>query len=123
MRGVGLGTDVMKQVFQVYPTMYDGNYPSTHMYLRCGRRGWACSGAITYLAMVLHQIQGGREELLPAPTGRPKISWPPAWNTFALSRSHRRGGVHLVLSRNMFILLFLSGVIAAAIKLSKEKTA
>ena len=59
-RGVGLGTDVMKKVFQTYPTNFDGSYPvHTHNnYLQMwGETG--ILGLLAYLSLLLYQLKSG----------------------------------------------------------------
>ncbi len=59
-RGVGLGSDVMKQVFMGYPSMPDGSFPiHTHNnYLQMwGETGIV--GLITYLGVILYGLKTG----------------------------------------------------------------
>lgn len=124
LRGVGLGTDVMKQVFQVYPTMYDGNYPiHTHNnYLQMwGELG--VFGAITYLAMVLHQIKAGVKSFYSSTNRAAKNILAAGVGAFCGISVIGVAEYTWFYPRNMFVYFFLFGVIAAAIKLSKKKTA
>lgn len=120
LRGVGLGSDVMRKVFTVYPTMFDGNYPiHTHNnYLQMwGELGFF--GALTYLAMVLHQIKTGVKTFYACADQRLRNLLAAAVGAFC--------GISLIsvaeytwfYPRNMFIYFFLFGVIAACVKLAR----
>jgi len=60
LKGVGLGSDVLKETFQNYPPMFDGNYPiHTHNnYLQV----WAemgIFGLAAYLGALINQLKNG----------------------------------------------------------------
>lgn len=122
VRGVGLGTDVMKQVFRVYPTMFDGNYPiHTHNnYLQMwGELG--IFGAITYLAMVLHQIKTGIKTYYSATERRVKNLLAAAVSAFCGISVIGVAEYTWFYPRNMFVYFFLFGVITACVKLAKRE--
>ena len=123
VKGVGLGTDVMKQVFQTYPTNFDGTYPvHTHNnYLQM----WAETGiwgGISFLALLLYQLKSGVKAFRAAADKRVKRLLAAGLGAFC--------GILLVsvaeytwfYPRNMFTYWFLFGVIAACVKLVQLDT-
>ncbi len=124
VRGVGLGHDVMRQVFQVYPTMFDGRYPiHTHNnYLQMlGELG--LFGAISYLALVVSQVKRGVKAFYSGTDRAVK-------NLLAASVGSFCGILVIGLAeytwfypRNLFVWWFLFGMITACVKLLKKKTA
>ena len=122
LRGVGLGTDVMRQVFKVYPTMYDGNYPiHTHNnYLQMwGELGFF--GALTYVAMVLHQLKTGVKTFYSCTDRRIKNILAAAVGAFFGISVISVAEYTWFYPRNMFVYFFLFGVIAACVKLARAK--
>ena len=122
LRGVGLGTDVMRQVFKVYPTMYDGNYPiHTHNnYVQMwGELGFF--GALTYVAMVLHQLKVGVKTYYTCIDRRIKNIIAAAVGAFFGISVISVAEYSWFYPRNMFVYFFLFGVIAACVKLACAK--
>lgn len=125
LRGVGLGSDVLKQTFKGYPPMFDGNYPiHTHNnYLQM----WAETGIfglVTFLAAILFQLKTAVKAYVRGTDRRVKNLLAAAVAGFC--------GILLIsvaeytwfYARNMFIWFFLFGLIVACIKLcGKEETA
>ena len=119
---MGLGTDVMRQVFKVYPTMYDGNYPiHTHNnYLQLwGELGFF--GALTYVAMVLHQLKVGVKTYYTCTDRRIKNILSAAVGAFFGISVISVAEYTWFYPRNMFVYFFLFGVIAACVKLARAK--
>lgn len=122
LRGVGLGTDALKQAFQRYPTMYDGNYPiHTHnnyleMWCELG-----LAGGVAYIAMLLHTLKTGLRIF--CFSGSRRLRYMLAGSLGALC------GIMVVsvaeytwfYPRNMFIFWFLLGVILACVKLGRKE--
>ena len=105
-RGVGLGTDVMKKVFQTYPTNFDGSYPvHTHNnYLQMwGETG--ILGLLAYLSLLLYQLKSGVKGFCAA-LDRPGEADDGRrhWRLLRYT-GHWRGGVHLVLPPQYVYLL------------------
>lgn len=118
LRGVGLGSDVLKQTFKGYPPMFDGNYPiHTHNnYLQI----WAETGIfglVTFLAAILFQLKTAVKAYVRGTDRRVKNLLAAAVAGFC--------GILLIsvaeytwfYARNMFIWFFLFGLIVACIKL------
>lgn len=121
LTGVGLGSDVMKNVFRHYPPLYDGNYPiHTHnnYFQLWGEVG--IFGLLSYLALLAGQVKGALRFL-----GR-------------VDRRLRRilaaalGGLAGILTvslveytwfypRNMFLFWLLFAVLAAGVKLARRE--
>jgi putative inorganic carbon (HCO3(-)) transporter len=122
-RGVGLGTDVMREVFKVYPTMFDGHYPiHTHNnYLQMlGELG--LFGAVAYLALVVGQVKRGVKAFY---SGRDRA----AKNLLAAAIGSFCGILVIGVAeytwfypRNLFVWWFLFAIITACVKLLKNKT-
>ncbi len=119
LKGVGLGSDVLKETFKNYPTMFDGNYPiHTHNnYLQV----WAemgLFGLAAFLGAIFSQLKGALRAFRTGTDPRVKRLLAAAAAGFC--------GILLVsiaeytwfYPRNMFVYWFLFGVIAAGIKLS-----
>ncbi len=120
LRGVGLGTDVMRQVFRVYPTMFDGNYPiHTHNnYLQMwGELG--IFGAISYVALVLSQVKRGVKAFYSGTDRAAKNLLAAAVGSFCGILVIGVAEYTWFYPRNMFIWWFLFGIIAACVKLMK----
>lgn len=121
-RGVGLGNDVMRKVFQTYPPMFDGNYPiHTHNnYLQMwGETG--ILGFLVYLGMLGYQVKSGAKAFCASADRRLK-------NLLAAALAGFCGILVIGLAeytwfypRNMFIYFFLFGVIAAGVKLARQE--
>lgn len=123
--GVGLGSDVVKQAFQTYPTMFDGSYPihSHNNYLQV----WCemgIGGLIAFAALLLYQIKNGLRAFYEG-YGSRKIR-------YVLSAALGAFGGILVISvaeytwfypRNMFLFWLLFGIIAACIRLGHQEKA
>lgn len=120
VRGVGLGSDVMKQVFQTYPTNFDGSYPiHTHNnYLQMwGETGiW---GILSFLGLLLWQLKRGVKAFLAAPDRRVKRLLAAAIGAFCGILVIGLAEYTWFYPRNMFTYWFLFGVIAAGIKLTR----
>lgn len=120
LRGVGLGTDVMRKVFRVYPTMFDGNYPiHTHNnYLQMlGELG--VFGAISYLALVLSQVKRGVKAFYSGIDREAKNLLAAAIGSFCGILVIGVAEYTWFYPRNMFIWWFLFAVITASVKLLK----
>ncbi len=120
LRGVGLGTDVMRQVFLVYPTMFDGNYPiHTHNnYLQMwGELGFF--GALTYLAMVLSQVKTGIKAFRATADKSLRRILAAALGAFCGILVIGVAEYTWFYARNMFVFFFLFGVISACVKLAR----
>lgn len=121
LRGVGLGSDVLKQTFKGYPPMFDGNYPiHTHNnYLQV----WAETGIfglVTFLAAILFQLKTGLRAYARGTDRRVKNLLAAAIAGFC--------GILLIsvaeytwfYARNMFLWFFLFGLITACVKLCER---
>ena len=120
-RGVGLGSDILKQTFKGYPPMFDGNWPiHTHNnYLQM----WAETGifgAIAFVATLLYQLKEGAKAVVGCRDKRLR-------NLLAAALAGFCGIVLISVAeytwfyaRNMFVYFFLFGLIAAGIKLSRQ---
>ena len=120
LRGVGLGNDVMKTIFEQYSPMKDGNYPiHTHNnYLQMwGEVGFF--GLLAYLATIFGQLKSGLKALVSSTDKKLKIMLSAAISAMC--------GI-LVISlveytwfypRNMFLFWFLFGVIAVCVKIAR----
>lgn len=118
--GVGLGNDVMKIIFKLYPAMADGHYPiHTHNnYLQM----WAETGIfglIAYLALIAGQLKSGVKAFVSAVDMRVK-------NLLAAAIAAMCGVLVISVAeytwfypRNMFIFWFLFAVISCCVKLTK----
>lgn len=118
-RGVGLGTDVMKQVFQTYPTMFDGNYPiHTHNnYLQMwGEIG--ILGALSYVALLLWQLKTGVKAFYASTSRQVRNLLSAAIGGFCGIMVIGLAEYTWFYPRNMFTYWFLFGVIAACVKLT-----
>ena len=120
-RGVGLGSDIMKKVFQTYPTNFDGSYPiHTHNnYLQMwGEAGiW---GILSFLGLLLWQLKKGVKALRAAdPRLRRMLA--AAIGAFCGIMVIGLAEYTWFYPRNMFTYWFLFGVIAACVKLAKAE--
>ena len=120
LRGVGLGNDVMSEVFRRgYPKMFDNRYPiHTHnnylqMWLETG-----ILGLVAYLAMIFYQIKSGIKSFCASADRRVK-------NLVAASVAGLIGILVISIAeytwfypRNMFVFFFLFGIIGACVKLT-----
>ena len=121
VRGVGLGTDVMRQVFRVYPTMFDGNYPiHTHNnYLQMwGELG--IFGAISYLGLVFYQVKRGVKAFYSGTNRQVKNLLAAAIGAFCGILVMGVAEYTWFYPRNMFVWFFLFGIITACVKLLKS---
>ena len=118
VRGVGLGTDIMKRTFQTYPTIFDGSYPvHTHNnYLQMwGETGiW---GILSFLALLLYQLKSGVKSVVSAGDKRVKRLLAAAVGGFCGILVVGVAEYTWYYPRNMFTWWFLFGVIAACVKL------
>ena len=120
-RGVGLGSDVMKQVFQTYPTNFDGSYPiHTHNnYLQMwGEAGiW---GILSFLGLLFWQLKKGVKTLRAAD---PKLRRMLAAAIGAFCGIMVIGVAEYTwfYPRNMFTYWFLFGIMAACVKLARAE--
>ena len=123
LTGTGLGNDVMGKVFHQYPTLYDGNYPiHTHNnYLQMwGETGFF--GLLAFLGLLLGQFKEGLQAFRRADKELRRIL------AAALGSFVGILAVSLVeytwfYPRNMFLFWFLTGTIAATIKLARKRQA
>ena len=122
VKGIGLGTDVMKEVFQTYPTNFDGTYPiHTHNnYLQM----WAETGiwgVISFLALLLYQLKSGVKAFRAALDKRTKRMLAAALGAFCGILVVSVAEYTWFYPRNMFTYWFLFGVIAACVKLVRQE--
>ena len=124
LRGVGLGTDVLKEAFQHYPTMFDGNYPiHTHnnyleMWCELG-----LAGGIAYIAMLLHTLKSGMRQFCLSKNRRLRYMLAAAIGAFCGIMVVSVAEYTWFYPRNMFIFWFLMGVIMACVKLARKEAA
>jgi O-antigen ligase len=119
LRGVGLGSDVMKTVFQQYPPMPDGNYPiHTHNnYLQMwGEVG--LFGLLAYLALILGQLKAGVRAYVQSTDRRVKRMLSAAVSALCGILVISLAEYTWFYPRNMFLFWFLFGVIAVCVKLA-----
>ena len=122
LRGVGLGTDVMKKVFQTYPTNFDGSYPvHTHNnYLQMwGETG--IFGLLAYLSLLLYQLKAGVKSFRAALDPRVKRLLAAAIGAFCGILVVGLAEYTWYYPRNMFTYWFLFGVIGACVKLVRTE--
>ena len=122
VKGIGLGTDVMQEVFQTYPTNFDGTYPvHTHNnYLQM----WAETGiwgVLSFLALLLHQFKSGLKAFRAALDKRTKRLLAAALGAFCGILVVSVAEYTWFYPRNMFTYWFLFGVIAACVKLVRQQ--
>mgnify|MGYP003375660674 FL=1 len=122
VKGVGLGTDVMKEVFQTYPTNFDGTYPiHTHNnYLQI----WAETGIwglVSFLAVLLYQLKSGVKAFRAALDKRTKRLLAAALGAFCGILVVSIAEYTWFYPRNMFTYWFLFGVITACVKLVRQE--
>ncbi len=121
--GVGLGSDVMKNVFKQYPTLYDGNYPiHTHnnYFQMWGEVG--IFGLLAYLGLVLGQLKDGLKALRQADK-RLRVILAAAIGSLTGILAVGLVEYTWFYPRNMFLFWLLIGVIAASVKLVKQDAA
>ena len=126
--GIGLGSDVVKEAFQGYPTMFDGSYPihSHNNYLQV----WCEMGAlglVSFLALLLYQLKSGVRAFYRG-YGSREVK-----NVLAAAVGGFCGILVISIAeyswfypRNMLLFWLLFAIIAVCVKLgkqSKEKTA
>ena len=120
VRGVGLGTDIMKKTFETYPTIFDGTYPvHTHNnYLQMwGETGiW---GIISFLALLLWQLKTGAKALFSTTDKRIKRLLAASIGAFCGILVIGIAEYTWFYPRNMFTWWFLFGIITACIKLAR----
>ena len=122
-RGVGLGSDVMAQVFQTYPTNFDGTYPvHTHNnYLQMwGEAGiW---GILSFLGLLGWQVKKGLKAFRAAADPRVRRMLAAAIGAFCGILVISLAEYTWFYPRNMFSYWFLFGIIAACVKLVTAET-
>ena len=120
VRGVGLGTDIMKKTFETYPTIFDGTYPvHTHNnYLQMwGETGiW---GIISFLALLLWQLKTGAKALFSTTDKRVKRLLAASIGAFCGILVIGIAEYTWFYPRNMFTWWFLFGIITACVKLAR----
>lgn len=119
-RGVGLGSDVMRNVFERYPPMSNGAYPiHTHNnYLQMwGEVG--ILGTATYLALLLHQLKLGVKTFLLAADQRVKNLLAASVSGFCAILLIGVAEYTWFYPRNMFLFWTLFGIIGSCIKLGR----
>lgn len=122
-RGVGLGTDVMGQVFKVYPTMFDGRYPiHTHNNYLQMMSELGIFGAVAYLALVLSQVKRGVKAFYSGTDRAVKNLLAAAIGSFCGILVIGVAEYTWFYPRNLFVWWFLFGMITACVKLLKKKT-
>ena len=120
--GVGLGSDIMKRIFQNYPPMFDGNYPihSHDNYLQIwGETG--ILGIVAYIAVLLAQLKAGILRIS-------RRTCPREVRNVTLAAVSGLCGILVVgiaeytwfYPRNMFLFWFLFAVIGAGVKLADK---
>lgn len=122
--GVGLGSDVMRQVFRVYPTMFDGNYPiHTHNnYLQMlGELG--IFGVLSYLALVLGQVKRGVKAFYSSTDRAVKHILAAAVGSFCGILVMGVVEYTWFYPRNLFVWWFLFSIISLCVKLLKPQYA
>jgi len=120
LRGVGLGSDVMRKVFETYPPMHDGRFPiHTHNnYLQVwGEVG--IFGLLAYLATLFGHLKAGVKAYVSSTDRRLKTM-------LAASISAMCGIMVISFAeytwfypRNMFLFWFLFAVIAVCVKIAR----
>ena len=119
-KGVGLGSDVMKQAFHAYPAMFDGSFPiHTHNnYLQMwGETGiW---GFLSYLAVLAYTLKTGVKQYYQTMDKRVRHMLAAALGAFCGILVIGFAEYTWFYPRNMFIYWFLVGVIMACVKLSR----
>ena len=124
VRGVGLGTDVLKKAFADYPTMFDGNSPiHTHNnYLEV----WCemgIAGFLSYLALLLYSLKSGVKAFYAAQNKRLRYLLAAAVGAFCGIMVIGIAEYTWFYPRNMFTYWFLLGVIMACVKLGRQEQA
>ena len=119
-RGVGLGNDVMKTVFEQYPPMRDGNYPiHTHNnYLQM----WAevgFFGLLSYLAVIFGQLKAGVKAFAHCSDRKVKYMLSAAISAMCGILVISVAEYTWFYPRNMFLFWFLFGVIAVCVKIAR----
>ena len=124
VRGVGLGTDVLKKAFADYPTMFDGNSPiHTHNnYLEV----WCemgIAGFLSYLALLLYSLKSGVKAFYASQNKRLRYLLAAAVGAFCGIMVIGIAEYTWFYPRNMFTYWFLLGVIMACVKLGRQEQA
>jgi len=120
LQGVGLGSDVMGQVFRRYPSLSNGAYPiHTHNnYLQMwGETG--ILGAISYLALLGWRLKTGVKGILAASDRRVKRLLAAALSGFCGILVISVAEYTWFYARNMFLFWVLFGLIGAGVKLAR----
>ncbi len=123
-RGVGLGNDVMKEIFQQYEPMQDGYYPiHTHNnYLQMwGEVGFF--GLLAYLAAMLGQLKAGIKAFIAGTDKKVKIMLSAAISAMCGILVISLAEYTWFYPRNMFLFWFLFGVIAVCVKITRTQEA
>lgn len=124
VRGVGLGTDVLKKAFAAYPTMFDGNSPThTHnnylqMWCETGIAGFAA-----FLTLLLYTLKSGVKTFYGSRNKRLRYVLAGAVAAFCGILVISLAEYTWFYPRNMFTYWFLFGVIMACVKLGHQEKA
>lgn len=119
-RGVGLGTDVLKETFKRYPTMFDGNHPiHTHnnyleMWVETG-----LLGLIAYLALLLHGAKTALRQFCRTTDRDVRRLLAAAMGAFCGISVISVAEYTWFYPRNMFFYWILFGIILTCVKLGR----
>lgn len=121
LRGVGLGTDVLKRAFANYPTMFDGNSPiHTHNnYLEV----WCemgLAGFLSYLALLFHSMKTGVRQFFHTKNRRLRCMLASAIGAFCGISVISFAEYTWFYPRNMFTYWLLFGIILSCVKLIRN---
>ena len=120
-RGVGLGSDVVTQTFESYPTMFDGHWPiHTHnnylqMWVETG-----LLGALSYVAAMLYQLKAAIKSFHTCADKRVRTLLAAAVSGFCGILVVSVAEYTWFFPRNMFLFWALIGVIGACIKVGRN---
>lgn len=121
VRGVGLGTDVLKKAFDAYPTMFDGNHPIhahnnyLQMWVETGIMGF-----VAYLAMLAYTVKSAVKSFYASADRRLRYLLAAAIAALCGILVISLAEYTWFYPRNMFTYWFLLGVIMACVKLSRK---
>lgn len=121
LRGVGLGHEIMKKVFELYEPLYDGNFPiHTHNnYLQMwGEVG--LFGLLAYLATVFGRLKSGVKAYVQSTDRRLKIMLAAAISAMCGILVISIAEYTWFYPRNMFLFWFLFAVIACCVKIARH---
>lgn len=122
VKGVGLGSDVLKTAFETYPAMFDGNYPiHTHNnYLQVwGEMG--IFGLVTFLGTLVYQLKQGIKAYLRTTDKRLRRFQAAAVAGFSGILLISAAEYTWFYPRNMFFYWALFAVILACAKLAPDE--